>query len=83
MPSLLSEPCCLNHKDERKVRVGDRMVSNYSEDYRRYCEAKMVEKMKPKAQAIWLSKVLERRGKDAYQQLRNELDNRLHVVNRV
>ena len=50
------------------------MVSNYSEDYRRYCEAKMVEKMKPKAQAIWLSKVLEKRGEHAHQQLKNELD---------
>ena len=74
MPNLPSESCCLDHKDERKVRVRDRMVSNYSEDYRRYCEAKMVEKMKPKAKAIWLSKVLEKRGDHAYQQLKNELD---------
>ena len=73
MPNLLSDPCCLNHKDERRVRVRDRMISNYSEDYRRYCEAKMVSKMKPKAKAIWLSKVLEKRGEQAYQQLVNEL----------
>jgi hypothetical protein len=73
MPNLLSDPCCLNHRDERRVRVRDRMISNYSEDYRRYCEAKMVSKMKPEAKAIWLSKVLEKRGEQAFQKLVNEL----------
>jgi len=74
MPNLPSDPCCLNHKDEQKVKVGNRVVSNYSEDYRIYCEAKMVGKMKPKAQAIWLSKVLEKRSEHAFQQLKNKLN---------
>ena len=73
MPPLPSEPCC-KHKDERKVNVRGRALSNYSEDYRRYCEAKMVSKMKPKVRNIYMSKVLDKRGALAWGELAAEVN---------
>ena len=74
MPPLPSEPCCEQHKDERKVIVRGRVLSNYSEDYRRYCEAKMVLKMKPKVRNIYMSKVLDKRGELARNKLASEVN---------
>ena len=68
MPPLPSEPCC-KHKDERLVIVRGRALSNYSEDYRRYCEAKMVLNMKPKDRNIYMGKVLDKRGRLAWNEL--------------
>ena len=73
MPPLPSEPCC-KHKDERKVTVRGRALSNYSEDYRRYCEAKMVLAMKKKDRSIWMSKVMDKRGRRAWEELTLEVN---------
>ena len=74
MPPLPSEPCCEQHKDERKVIVRGRVLSNYSEDYRRYCEAKMLLKMKPKGRNIYMSKVFYARGELVWNELASEIN---------
>ena len=57
-----SDPCCLNHADERKVKIGSVFVSNYSEAWRLHCERELVRKMKPKQRRLYLDGVERKRG---------------------
>ena len=73
---LVCRACGQIHEDARLVVLPDgRRVGNYSEEYRRYNEAKWVfRKYRSKnTRRGYLSRVAEKRGEAAMQELRQEM----------
>lgn len=75
-PDLACPACGLVHPDARLVALEyGGQVSNYSEAWRRYCEARFVLKNKrtKNTRQGYLAAVIEKRGEAAARELRQEM----------
>lgn len=75
-PRLLCHACGAMHRNASLIELPDgRLVGNYSDEYRRYCEAVWVLKKKrsKRTRMEYLDAVAEKRGLNAKLELRQEM----------